>query len=609
MGCSVLLWILFSSVNLCSASVVFFNCSPNSNITGGGSSVYQANLKRLSTQITSTKEGFNSGFYNLSVGQSPNQVNAIGLCIGDVNQGACISCLNDTISQLQEYCNNNTEAVGWSDPCMARYSSRDIFGAEETLPDYIIRSYQFVSNVNQFNVTLNSLLEDLTNRAATVGRNCLETARGKIQQSCYARTGCRILQPSCILKYEVEDGLSRPSRPPSSPPRPTQEKIIIIVVVSILGVLLLVLCIWIYLRLSKSREKEDENIDEIIKAESLQYDFATVRTATKDFCDENKLGQGGFGAVYKGELPSGQLVAVKRLSKGSGQGEKEFKNEVLLVAKLQHRNLVRLLGFCLEGKERLLIYEFVPNASLDRFIFDPIKKAQLDWQRRYRIIGGIARGLLYLHEDSQLRVIHRDLKPNNILLDGEMNPKISDFGLAKLVAANDQTHDTTRRAAGTYGYMAPEYIKHGHFSVKTDIFSFGIMILEILSGQKNSSPRHAEEGVSLIVLAWRNWRDGIPQNIIDPNLKEGPTAQIIRCIHIGLLCVQENVLQRPTIGSIVAMLTNNYINLPKPSHPAFLLYSRIQTSNLSSSPESHQSNSGQALTSVNDVSITELIPR
>ncbi|KAK0579377.1 hypothetical protein LWI29_025359 [Acer saccharum] len=175
--------------------------------------------------------------------------------------------------------------------------------------------------------------------------------------------------------------------------------------------------------------------------------------ASPMFPATNGKKRGGFGEVYKGVLPNGQEIAVKRLSKRSGQGVEEFKNEVVVVAKLQHRNLVRLQGFCLEGEEKILVYEFVPNKSLDYFLFDLEKQRQLDWNTRYKIIGGIARGILYLHEDSRLRIIHRDLKASNVLLDGDMNPKIADFGMARIFGV-DQTQGNTNRIVGTYQMKA-----------------------------------------------------------------------------------------------------------------------------------------------------------
>uniref|UniRef100_A0A7N0VMV6 Protein kinase domain-containing protein n=1 Tax=Kalanchoe fedtschenkoi TaxID=63787 RepID=A0A7N0VMV6_KALFE len=227
--------------------------------------------------------------------------------------------------------------------------------------------------------------------------------------------------------------------------------------------------------------------------DSLQLDFAAVKFATDDFSESNKLGEGGFGAVYKGTLPDGQEIAVKKLSKNSTQGDQEFKNEVLLLAKLQHKNLVRLVGFCLAGVERLLVYELIPNASLDRFLAEDVKRAQLNWELRYKIIEGTARGLLYLHQDSSLRIIHRDLKASNILLDAEMNPKISDFGMARLFTL-DQTQCKTSRIVGTYGYMAPEYAMRGQFSVKSDVYSFGVLVLELITGQMNNCFQGGETG-------------------------------------------------------------------------------------------------------------------
>jgi len=238
-------------------------------------------------------------------------------------------------------------------------------------------------------------------------------------------------------------------------------------------------------------------------SDSLVVDFETLKAATDNFSPENELGRGGFGSVYKGVFSGGQEIAVKRLSCTSGQGDSEFKNEILLLAKLQHRNLVRLLGFCIEGQERILVYEFIKNASLDNFIFDLKKRQLLDWGVRYKMIGGVARGLLYLHEDSRYRIIHRDLKASNILLDQEMNPKIADFGLAKLYDTDQtSTHRFTSKIAGTYGYMAPEYAIYGQFSVKTDVFSFGVLVIEIITGKGNNNGRSNDDEEAENLLSW-----------------------------------------------------------------------------------------------------------
>uniref|UniRef100_A0A7N0UWZ9 Protein kinase domain-containing protein n=1 Tax=Kalanchoe fedtschenkoi TaxID=63787 RepID=A0A7N0UWZ9_KALFE len=295
--------------------------------------------------------------------------------------------------------------------------------------------------------------------------------------------GGSVFGASCNLKFDTKQFYGVTAAANLSPHQGRQKRnIIVVVAVSIICLILVTcFCLW---RI-KSKAKTAGNGDEV-KSLELQVRLETIRAATCDFSDENKLGQGGFGAVYKGKFTDGQEIAVKRLSQHSSQGDAEFKNEVMLLAKLQHKNLVKLLGFCLQGQERLLIYEYVPNASLDKFLSDPIKRTSLNWDTRYKIIKGIARGLLYLHEDSRLRVIHRDLKTSNILLDADLNPKIADFGMARLFFM-DQTHSETKRIVGTYGYMPPEYAIHGQFSTKSDVYSFGVIIVELITGHKISS--------------------------------------------------------------------------------------------------------------------------
>ncbi|XP_074307531.1 putative cysteine-rich receptor-like protein kinase 31 isoform X2 [Silene latifolia] len=337
------------------------------------------------------------------------------------------------------------------------------------------------------------------------------------------------------------------------------------------GILIFIL-LGIYLYISKRKAIKTFNVqtDEMQRfVDSLQFDFNRIRLATHNFAVNNKLGEGGFGEVYKGELEGGQQVAVKRLSKNSVQGIAEFQTEIVLVAKLQHKNLVKLLGYCASPKESLLVYEFLPNSSLDKFLFDPAKKSSLDWQTRFNIISGIARGLQYLHEDSRIKVVHRDLKSSNILLDEDMNPKIADFGLARLFEV-DQTQGDTKRIVGTYGYMAPEYAITGHYSVKSDVFSFGVIVLEIVSGQRNRFFRRLQLDEALLHRAWRLWNEDEPLNLIDTELGDNfEEEEVLKCIQLGLLCIQENAIDRPRMTAIVAALNGQAIRLPTPKPPHF----------------------------------------
>ncbi|KAK9064206.1 hypothetical protein SSX86_015586 [Deinandra increscens subsp. villosa] len=600
-------------------------CDENANFTINGT--YQSNLDDALSSLTSDTS-IRYGFYNRSVGQTPDQVNAIGLCRGDVEPADCRNCINEAGTRLREICPNQKGAIVWYNNCMIRYSNVTILGADpDTRAAQIASNRNTASNVDEFNQGLNRLLPQLRAEASSGGSlrkfaanstngpgfstiyaymqctpdlseiqcdNCLGSALGFIPNG---SVGVRIYYPSCLLRYEdsrflnATVDLAPPSPPPtqsSPPPRSPSGKssntaiIVVIVVVAILGLVIFVVVFACFFMRRKRKQGErppanlvyeEGDTNEISTAESLQYSFGTIRAATDDFSENNKLGQGGFGLVYKGKLQNGQEIAVKRLSKDSGQGELEFKNEVLLLARLQHRNLVRLLGFSLEGSERLLMYEFVENASLDKFIFDSTKRGGLDWERRYKILGGVARGLLYLHEDSRLKIIHRDLKASNILLDSQMNPKIADFGMARLFTP-EETQANTSRIVGTYGYMAPEYAMHGQFSVKSDVFSFGVLVLEIVTGQKNHTFQNGVMIEDLLSHAWKSWRDGTPSSIIDPVLREGSNSlrDMIRCIHIGLLCVQEDLNDRPTMASVILMLSSSSLTLPVPSEPAFFMH-------------------------------------
>ncbi|KAK3188159.1 hypothetical protein Dsin_027720 [Dipteronia sinensis] len=312
-----------------------------------------------------------------------------------------------------------------------------------------------------------------------------------------------------------------------------------------------------------------ENLNEVKLHDLPLFSFSKLANATNNFHSANKLGQGGFGPVYKGEFRDGKEIAVKRLSKASRQGAEEFMNEAKVISHLQHRNLVRLLGCCVDGEEKMLIYEYMPNTSLDVFLFDPLKRQLLDWRKRFNIIEGISRGLLYLHRDSRPRIIHRDLKASNILLDEELNPKISDFGMARIFGGK-QDQANTIKVVGTYGYMSPEYAMEGRFSEKSDVFSFGVLLLEIVSSRKNTGFYHDEQSLSLLRYAWKLWNENNIFALIDPVISDPSFhSEILRCIQVGLLCVQEFVRDRPTMPTVISMLNSEIVDLPTPKQPAF----------------------------------------
>ncbi|KAK7257039.1 hypothetical protein RIF29_30720 [Crotalaria pallida] len=328
------------------------------------------------------------------------------------------------------------------------------------------------------------------------------------------------------------------------------------------------------------------------------FNYASIMEATENFSSENMLGQGGFGPVYKGIMPSGKEVAVKRLSKTSSQGIIEFKNELKLIWELQHMNLVQLMGCCIHEQERILIYEYMSNKSLDFFLFDSTRSKLLNWQKRFNIIEGICQGLLYLHKYSRLKIIHRDLKASNILLDENINPKISDFGMARMFTPQESTANTNR-IVGTYGYMFPEYVMEGVFSTKSDVYSFGVLLLEIVSGRRNNSFYDAEHPLNLVGHAWELWNDGVYLQLMDPSLNDMfDPDEAERCIHVGLLCVEHHAKDRPNMSDIISMLTNKSVAVALPRRPAFYFGKHIfEEERISKSVESNADSTKEISTS------------
>eukprot|EP00253_Pinus_taeda_P019495 PITA_19495 len=564
-------------------------CVCNSGNTN--SSTFKSNLNSLFDILVA---GANQTGFNISTyGQNPDQVYGLFQCREDITVDECYTCWNLSKSNIQQRCSNYSGGSVWPFHCFLRYESYNFTGQLDTDIGSVYND-SFRADTGIFipiDFSAQHLLEKLSGEAASVTkRSAMGTAVDSLSQTIYGLVQCtrdlstedctkclsgvisnistslpgiQYWSQSCNIRYEIYPffNSTAPSKSTSKTP----------IILGVVGgfVLVSIVCLFLKYAIFGRRYKERNELEEdtLIRHEpQILFTLETLLAATENFHESNKLGEGGFGAVYKGTTLYGKDIAVKKLSLKSLQGKKEFMNEVNLVAKVQHRNLVNLLGCCAEGLD-----------------------SQLDWQKRYNIIMGVARGLLYLHQDSQLRIIHRDIKASNVLLDEKLNPKIADFGLARLFP-EDETHVSTR-VAGTYGYMPPEYAMRGQLSVKTDVYSFGVLLLEIISGRKNTDYSLSPEMQILLGWAWRSYDGGNIVQLIDPAIIETcDETQASRCIQIGLLCTQTESHLRPAMSTVTLMLsTDSWTYLPDPTKPDFVSSYLSQTNKITSSGSSHAS--------------------
>eukprot|EP00253_Pinus_taeda_P018006 PITA_18006 len=484
-----------------------------------------------------------SGFNTSSVeGQNSNStVYGLLQCRGDLSSPDCQKCTFTIKAVLLETCQNSTLGFIQLDGCFLLYDNHYFYNYSEGIQPYgSVCNLEISDKPETFQSAVLKLLSNITERAVRspnlFAADVFEEY-SSASQLIYSLAQCwrdlsQASYQSCLSA--LSNGSCSPIPSPRAASSEGKKRNVLAITLGAVAAsvgLIAAICLFHFCAkrwepISRTRGEEGE-ISLLPPMANLEliFKYDTLRHATSDFKAENKLGEGGFGSVFKGFLPDGREVAIKRLNIGSRQGDNQFLNEANLITRVQHRNLVRMLGCSVERSERLLVYEYLHNSSLNKIIF-----------ARYEIIVGIARGLAYLHEESEIRIIHRDIKASNILLDNKYRPKIADFGLAKLFA-EDESHVSTK-VAGTFGYMVPESFS-GQLTEKAD--------------------------------TWRLYNAERALEVMDPTL-EGSYSweEGIRVIKIGLLCTQAGATLRPSMPQVVLMLTGEQQHITFPTRPAFV---------------------------------------
>uniref|UniRef100_A0A2N9ILQ4 Cysteine-rich receptor-like protein kinase 2 n=1 Tax=Fagus sylvatica TaxID=28930 RepID=A0A2N9ILQ4_FAGSY len=546
--------------------------------------------------------------YGVSVnGSGPDANYGLGQCYGDLSLIDCQLCYAEARTALPQ-CFPGKAGRIHLDGCFLRYDNYSFFEEytgpgdraicgnntikenstfEESTKQAMSRAIVAAPNqkghataqeavLGAVNETVYVMADCWRSLNASFCKACLENASALILE-CLPGSEGRAVKTGCFLRYSDKDFFNKELGNGSS-----RGTTIIVVVSVVSSVVLLVVggaigfYIWKHRYIQKKRKgsNDAEKLVKTLNDSSLNFKYSTLEKATGAFDETNKVGQGGFGTVYKGALPDGREIAVKRLFFNNRHRAADFYNEVNIISSAEHKNLVRLLGCSCSGPESLLVYEFLPNKSLDQFIFDENRGKALNWEKRYEIIVGTAEGLVYLHENCKIRIIHRDIKASNILLDSRLRAKIADFGLARSFQ-EDQSHISTA-IAGTLGYMAPEYLAHGQLTEKVDVYSFGVLLLEIVTGRQNNGGQTSEDSDSLITITWRHFQSETIDQLFDPNLmlhnhyNGSVKNEILRVVHIGLLCTQEIQSLRPTMSKALQMLTKKDDHLPAPTNPPFI---------------------------------------
>ncbi|XP_050276582.1 cysteine-rich receptor-like protein kinase 3 isoform X5 [Quercus robur] len=566
-------------------------------------------------------------------GTGNTTVYAFGECMKDLTKPDCDLCFAQCKSQILRCLPYQRATRGgrlFYDGCYLRYDDYYFFNEALSAPDRTVCGAQdFVGNGSVFRANVNQLVMNLSVEApkfdgfsvgsvnngnvtvyglaqcwefvnGTACEDCLANAVSNIS-SCTPKQEGRVLNTGCYLRYSTEKFYYNSTQHVRLRNSNQESKLAIALAAtsSALALLLVIATVVFIVRKNVlKRRGEREQLGPLLATvnnSKLNYSYEVLEKATNYFHHSKKLGQGGSGSVYKGVLPDGKVVAIKRLFFNTRQWVDHFFNEVNLISDIHHKNLVKLLGCSIAGPESLLVYEYVPNQSLHDYFSAKRKFQLLKWEVRYKIILGTAEGLAYLHEELEMRIIHRDIKLSNILLEEDFTAKIADFGLARLFP-EDKTHISTG-IAGTLGYMAPEYVIRGILTEKADVYSFGVLVIEVVSGKRNNT--FSQYSYSILQMVWNLYGIGRVCEAVDPALEgQFQEEEASRLLQIGLLCVQASAELRPSMSTVVKMLSDNH-EIPQPTHPPFLNSSSAEISQsrpsriYNSQPESYTHSLGR----------------
>ncbi|XP_059449583.1 cold-responsive protein kinase 1-like [Corylus avellana] len=602
----MLIWWWLTAVVVADPQINLLN-SGCSQYNVSNESTFYASLNATFSDLTAQLNNTNTRFATAQ--QVTGSAYAMVQCRNYLSTADCLACFTAAIAQIRNCSAANGARVIY-DGCFLRYESSSFYDQTTQPGNKGVCENQTASQTPAFSTVVKELLADLqvaTPRingffgaskkevvgddgnttvyavaqcAETVSENgcqdCLTVASTNAELCLPGRVG-RAIDAGCFLRYSdtpfFADNQTTDISPFLGNGSSSKKKTIIGGVVG--GVVGAILIIAFFVWFTILRRRKPVIRGDILGATELRgpvnYKYKDLKSATKNFSEENKLGEGGFGDVYKGTLKNGKIVAVKKLAIGqSSRAKADFESEVKLISNVHHRNMIRLLGCCTKGPELLLVYEYMANSSLDKFLFGE-RRGSLNWKQRYDIIFGTARGLAYLHEEFHVCIIHRDIKTGNILLDDDFQAKIADFGLARLLP-EDQSHLSTR-FAGTLGYTAPEYAIHGQLSVKVDIYSFGVVVLEIICGRKSNEVTNDPDGEYLLERAWKLYENDKHEELVDETLdpNEYTAEEVKRIIEIALLCVQSSPGVRPSMSEVVVLLkSKGPLERQPPSKPAYV---------------------------------------